>query len=243
MTIRTVCAMLLFLAGSAVAAGPLPDGPYLSTSALATEEVDPDHARLQLNYRVVRETPEGARDETARAQRELLAVLQEYEDAIRSRRVESLTFGEATEYDPRQQRQVPAGFFGRFGVVLEVDDFDALPALHYALAGLQWESLGNPEFGVDEPERYAERVRARALAAARERAGRMAEAAGASLGPVWGIIHEPMHDRAGRFVEDSGPMAMSRAMADAPEAAFAMPLEPRPVRFEARVGVVYRIEP
>lgn len=242
MSIRKGFAVLL-LAGSAVAAGPLPDAPYLSTSAVASEEVEPDHARLQLNYRVVRDTAEAARDETARAQRELLAVLEEYAEAIRSRRVESLTFGEATEYDPRQQRQVPVGYFGRFGVLLEIDDFDALPALHYALAGLEWESLGNPEFGVDEPERYAERVRARALAAARDRAGSMAEAAGASLGPVWGIIHEPMHDRAGRFVEDGGPMAMARSMADAPEAAFAMPLEPRPVRFEARVGVVYRLEP
>ncbi|MEX2497501.1 MAG: hypothetical protein WD397_01340 [Wenzhouxiangellaceae bacterium] len=58
-------------------------------------------------------------------------------------------------------------------------------------------------------------------------------------------IYEPMHDLAGRSPGVIGgneirPPAIRMSMA---EAEFALPVEPRPVRFEATVGVVYSLEP
>jgi uncharacterized protein YggE len=239
---RVVSALALLFALSTVLADPLPDGPYVSTSASAVEEAAPDHAVFDMRFRTVADTPESARSATQQAQRELLSVLEPYADLIRDRRVESLTFGEAREYDPREQRQVRQGFFGRFSVRLEVDDLDRLAELHHALAGLEWESLSNPEFRLDDPEIVEQRARRRALEAARERARNLAAAAGTKLGPVWGIIHESMHERAGRFVDSDGVIAVSAASREAADSRFALPVEPVPVRFEARVGVVYRLE-
>ncbi len=234
--------LLLGLAAGAQA-GPLPEAPYVSTSAAAMAEQAPDYAVLDMRFRTVDETAEAARSATEQAQRALLGVLEGHAEAIRDRRVESLTFGEARDYDPRQQRQVRTGFYGRFSVVLEVDELEGLSDLHHALAGLEWESLGNPEFRVDDPDALEQRARERALEAARDRARSLAEAAGASLGPVWGVIHEPMHELAGRFSGAVSAPTMSRAALEAADSGFALPLEPMPVRVEARVGVVYSLRP
>jgi len=240
--LRVVCALILLFALSAALADPLPDGPYVSTSASAVEEAAPDHAVFDLRFRTVADTAESARSATQQAQRELLEVLAPYADAIRDRRVESLTFGEAREYDPREQRQVRRGFYGRFSVRLEVDDFDRLAELHHVLAGLEWESLDNPAFRVDDPEAIEQRARRRALEAARERARNLAAAEGAELGSIWGIIHEPMHERAGRFMASDRMIAVSAAPRETADSRFALPVEPVPVRYEARVGVVYQLK-
>lgn len=243
MWIRTGWYVLLLGLAFGVRAAPLPDGPYVSTSASAIEEQAPDYAVIEMRFRAVADNAVSARSTTGDAQRELLAVLAPFEDSIVDRRVESLTFGEELEYDPREQRQVRRGFFGRFSVRLEVDDFDRLAELHHALAGLEWESLGNPDFRVDDPVSIEQRARRRALEAARERARNLAEAAGAKLGAVWGIAHEPMHERAGRFVDSDPRIMVSATSRETSKERFALPVEPVPVRFEARVGVVYRLEP
>jgi uncharacterized protein YggE len=127
-------------------------------------------------------------------------------------------------------------------VRLEVDDFESLPRLHYRLAGLNWQSLSNPAFRVDDAEAVENRLRQRALTAARERARVLAEAGGMSLGTAWGIIHQPMHDLAGRLpgeVESTSPLRLAAEV----DGRFALPVEPRPVRFELTVGVVYRLTP
>lgn len=238
-----IAAIVVAMASLPAAAGSLPDGPYVSTSASAVEEVAPDFAVIDLQYRVVEDTPEAARSATDRAQRRLVELLGRFEDAIRDQRLEAMQFGEEYEFDREQQKQVRTGYYGSFEFRLEVNDFETLPELHFALAGLEWNSLGNPRFEVADPEAHENTVRLRALEKAGQRAADLARAQGARLGPVWGIIHEPMHDLAGRspgvIGDDRGPAPrLSVSMA---EGRFALPMEPRPVRFETRVGVVYRL--
>jgi uncharacterized protein YggE len=161
---------------------------------------------------------------------------------VRDRRIESMTFGEEFELDRQSMQRVKVGHYGQFSVRLEVDDFDALPDLHYQLAGLEWQSLGNPRFDIDEREAVENRLRQDALAAARDRARVLAEAGGMVLGPAWGIIHQPMHDQAGRLPGDVAAPAAPMMRAAEAEGRFALPVEPRPVRFELTVGVVYRLQ-
>lgn len=240
-------AFLIFLCGllpTLAAGGSLPDGPYVSTSASAIEEVDPDYAVIDLQFRVVEASPDAARTATNQAQQRLVGLLEDYADALRDHRLESIQFGEEFEFDRNEQKRVRTGYFGRFSFRLEVDDFETLGKLHYQLAGLEWNSLGNPAFKVDDDEAVQDLARQRALEKAGGRARALAEAQGARLGPVWGIIYEPMHDLAGRspgVIGGNGmqppPIRMSMA-----ESEFELPMEPRPVRYEATVGVVYTLE-
>lgn len=244
MKIRTLMILLLGALPGFAAAGNLPDGPYVSTSASAIEEVDPDYAVIDLQYRVVEDSPDAARAATNKAQQRLVGLLEDHADALRDHRLESMQFGEEYEFDRNQQKRVRTGFFGTFSFRLEVDDFERLGQLHYQLAGLEWNSLGNPAFKVADDEAVQNLARQRALAKAGERARTLAEAQGARLGKVWGIIYEPMHDLAGR-----SPGVIGGAEARSPairmsmaESEFELPVEPRPVRYEATVGVVYELE-
>ena len=241
------CGCLILLCGllpASGAAGNLPDGPYVSTSATAVEEVEPDYAVIDLQFRVVEDSPDAARAATNQAQQRLVGLLEDYTEALRDHRLESMQFGEQYEYDRNRQQRVRVGFSGTFSFRLEVDDFDALGKLHYQLAGLEWQSLGNPAFKVADDQAVQTLARQRALEKAGERARSLAEAQGARLGKVWGIIYEPMHDLAGRSPGVIGdaqvrPSAIRMSMA---ESEFELPVEPRPVRYEATVGVVYTLE-
>jgi hypothetical protein len=239
---RILSGLLLSLLTAVVFADSLPDGPYVSTSASASDEVAPDFAVLEMRFRAVRPTPNEVRTAADAAQRDLLDVLAEFEDAVRDRSLESMTFGQEYEFDRRMGERVKAGHYGHFSVRLEVDDFELLPELHYRLAGLQWQSLGNPQFRVDDPEAVEDRLRRRALESARERARVLAEAGGMALGPAWGIIHEPMHHLAGHSSSGiaGAPSPMTRAAVA--DEGFALAVEPRPVRFEVTVGAVFRLE-
>lgn len=241
-TMLPIPVLVLLVLPWPAAADNLPDGPYVSTSAAAVEEVDPDFAVIDLQFRAVEARAEAARERTDAAQRRLVALLSEFEHAIRNQRLETIQFGGEFEFDRQQQKQVQVGYFGSFTFRLEIDDFDALPKLHYALAGLEWNSLGNPRFEVADPEAAERAVRERALNKAASRAAELARVQGTALGAIWGIIYEPMHDLAGRspgIVGDQRTAApVIRASAGTE---FALPMEPRPVRFEARVGVVFRL--
>jgi len=243
-SIRFGAVFVTALLAGAAWAGSLPDGPYISTSATASREVPPDHAVIDLNFRTVEATVEDARDATDAAQQTLIKVLEPYEQALGDWRLEALRFGEHWEYQRPEIRTDSAGFFGEFSVALKVTDFEALPKLHYALAGLEWQSLGNPRFEVAEPELAEAAVRRQALEQAAERARDLAEAGGVRLGRLWGVINEPMHDLAGGGAfrsNPAGPVTM-RVGAARSEGTFALPMEPRPVRFEVRVGVVFTLE-
>ncbi|MDT8448629.1 MAG: SIMPL domain-containing protein [Wenzhouxiangellaceae bacterium] len=242
MNIRCIPAMLIAgLASQLALAGSLPDGPYVSTSAAATFEAEPDFAVIEARFHTVEPSAESARAAVERAQRGLLDLLETFDDAVRAGRIESMEFGEHFDYDRERMKQVPAGWFGAFTYRIEVDDFDFLPRLHYALAGLEWDSLDNPRFEVDDREAAEREARQRALEKASGQARALAAAQGAELGAVWGIIYEPMHDLAGRLVDSVSVQAEFRS--GRAEDRFAMPVEPRPVRFEARVGVVYTLQP
>lgn len=239
-----VLSAALLLPPIGIHAAGLPDGPYVSTSASATEEVDPDYAVIDLRFRTVEQSPDEARATTNRAQQRLIGLLEPFQDALRDHRLESMQFGEEYEFDRERQKRLRVGYFGAFSFRLEVDDLDALGRLHYQLAGLEWNSLGNPAFEVADEEAAQDLARRRALEKAGEQARVLAEAQGARLGAVWGIMFEPMHDLAGRSPGVIGgsraPQAeMRMSMA---ESEFALPVEPRPVRFEATVGVVYTLE-
>jgi len=227
-----------------VASG-LPDGPYLSTSAEAAEKVDPDYAVLNLRFKTIEPSAEVARQRTNEAQQILAAILEEYSDALKSHQVNSLLFGEELDYDGERHRRVSVGFFGSFDVELEVHDFDELKTLHYELAGLEWDQLSSPRFAVEDHERFERIVRSRALEKANEKARELAKVQGATLGSIWGILHEPLHDLAGRSpgVVDQANIRMQPPAMSISFAEFALPVEPRPIVFEARVGVVFELIP
>ncbi len=222
------------------AAGSLPDGPYISTSAEAVREVDPDFAVISLTFRTIESSAEAARAEADQAQQRLIEVLEPFRGALDDRRVESIEFGEEWDYDQTRRQRVRVGFFGQFSVNIKVTGFEQLPGLFYSLAGLEWNSLRRPRFEVEDRQSAEDAVRQLALERAIQRAGQLASASGARLGSIWGIIHEPMHERAGQF--ESEPLGQIRIATGFGEDQFALPMAPRPVRFEARAGVVYRLE-
>ena len=244
MPIRNLIAVLIAICLPAVSfASSLPDGPYVSTSASAVHRVDPDYAVIDLDFRTVQATAEAAREQANAAQKRLLAVLEGYEDALRDTKLESLRFGREYEYDRQQQKNVEAGFFGQFAFRIEISDLDRLSRLHFELAAMDWNSLGEPRFEVSDTESARDAAREKALERATAQARGLARAQGGRLGQPWGIIFEPMHELAGRMGGPEGGQMQRYSMGVATaDAEFAIPMAPRPVEFEARVGVVFRLD-
>ncbi len=240
-----VSAACLFAAPAGAARDTaLPDGPYISTSADAEAEMSPDFAVLDLNVRVVEESPEAARQAINIAQQRLLKVLSGFDDALRDHRILRLSFGENREYDRESQRQVRTGYFGRFSYQVRVGDLDQLNALHYQLAELEMESLEGPRFELtpENQQLLEQRARQQAVRAATLRAEQLAEAQGAALGLIWGIIYQPMHELAGGAGGGNEGRDPRLAMTSR-DAEFVIAFEPQPIRFQTRVGVVYRLIP
>lgn len=226
----------------------LPDGPYVSTSADAEVERAPDFAVLNLSGRYVEATPDAARTRIDELLERVLDVLAEFEPAVDGQRLETIAFGEHREYDRELQRSVPAGYFGSFDLEVRITDFDQLDALQYRLAEFEFSSLRGPGFRLTEAHlaELEEQARVASIREATRRARELAAAQGATLGPIWGILHEPMHRIAG---EDPGrpsesPVAMSRrARAEPANETFAMGFDPEPIRVRARSGVVHELIP
>ncbi|MDX1625536.1 MAG: SIMPL domain-containing protein [Wenzhouxiangellaceae bacterium] len=241
----TVLLLFPLLVPLAAPAGSLPEGPYVSTSATGEHEVDPDHAVLSLSVERRAATSALAQEHLVEARNAVDAVLAGYADAIGEVELEQLSVSRVTEYDPESRRQVEAGFAGRFGLSVRVVDLGRLSALYHELAGLDPQNLDMPRFEVDDPEAALQAARDRALGNARAKAEAIASTQGAVLGPVWGLLVDPLHHLAGRVTEDVGGgmerMALSMRADSAPPGDIA--IEPRPVRFQATVGVVYRLEP
>jgi len=243
MTRFIVVSAALLLAPFSLRAGSLPDGPYVSTSASAIEKVDPDYAVIDLDYRTVQASSDAAREHVDAAQQRLLSVLAGYAEGLGGTKLESLRFGREYEYDRERQERVEAGFFGQFRFRIEIRDFERLAKLHYELAGMEWNSLGEPRFEVADTDKAHDAAREKALARATAQARALARAQGGRLGVPWGIIFEPMHELAGRSPGTTGGQMQRLSVASSrAEAEFAVPMAPRPVEFEATVGVVYRLE-
>lgn len=244
MSFRNTITALIALSVSAVAvAESLPNGPYVSTSAAAVHRVEPDYAVIDLEFRTVQATAEAAREQANAAQKRLVALLAGYEDALRDTKLESLRFGRDYEYDREQQKRVEAGFFGQFAFRIEISDFERLSRLHFELASMEWNSLGEPRFEVSDTDSARDAAREKALERATAQARGLAQAQGGRLGQPWGIIFEPMHELAGRMGgAEGGQMERYSLGVGAADAEFAIPMTPRPVEFEARVGVVFRLE-
>lgn len=224
----------------------LPNGPYISTSADAEVERAPDFAVLNLSGRLIEATPEAARARIDELLERILDALAEFEAAIDSQRLEAIAFGEHREYDPERQRAVPAGFFGSFALEVRVADFERLNALQYRLAEFELESLRGPQFELTEVNRaeLEERARIESVREATRRAEELAAAQGVALGPIWGILHEPMHRIAGG---DPGPSVDSSSTvvrqyrSEPARETFALGFDPQPIRVRARSGVVYEL--
>lgn len=222
----------------------LPDGPYISTSAEAEVMMPPDFAVMDLGVRIVEDSPEAVRQRIDAIQQRILTLLAAFEDAIHEQRIVSLSFGENREYDRERQQQVHAGYFGQFSYEVRVADFDRLNALHYQLAELELESLQGPRFDLTPENRQLleRQARQQAVRAATLRAEDLAGAQGAALGPIWGIIHQPMHELAGSAGQSNEGSYPSLAMLSR-DAEFAMAFAPQPIRLQTRVGVVYPLLP
>ncbi len=226
----------------------LPDGPYISTSADAEVERPPDFAVVKLSGRHVEATPDAARARIDKLLERVLDVLAEFDAAVDSQRLEAMSFGEHRTYGREQEGRVPAGYYGSFGLEVRVADFDQLNALQYRLAEFEFSSMRGPTFGLTETHRaeLEEQARVASIREATRRAGELAAAQGATLGPIWGVLHEPMHRIAGAdpgLPLGSTVVMHQSARADPSSETFDMGLEPRPIRVRARAGVVYELIP
>ena len=251
MRVLSILLLALVCASAPLAARDisLPDGPYISTSADAEAERAPDFAVLNLSGRYVEATPDAARSRIDELLERVLDVLADFDAAVESQRLEAIAFGEHREYDRERGRSVRAGHFGSFGLEVRVSDFEQLNALQYRLAEFELESMRGPRFELTEANRaeLEERARIASVREATRRAGELAAAQGATLGPIWGILHEPMHRIAGGDPGSAigGPsniIGMRMDLAQ-PDETFALGFDPQPIRVQARSGVVYELVP
>lgn len=230
-------------------AGALPEGPYISTSAEAEIEMEPDAAELRVRGQVSAPTNEEARTSLLELQNELIGALDEFQKAIAPIVLDQVDSTEITRYDSTVQATVTAGFQHEFGVVVRVQDLDILDRLFHRLVSIDGLTVRTPEFYIHDGESAQRRARDQALANARDEAESLARSQGARLGNVWGIVYKARHG-------DADPMNWTNFLGDFDEAAdldrvvvtgsrYIAPIriDPKRVVYSAEVGVVYELRP
>ncbi len=159
-------------------------------------EVVPDAAQLDLTVEVTEQSPAAAYAEANAAVRRVVAVLDEHGVAAADRQTRRLTLRAHYEALPNSMTATLVGYRSSIGLGVRLVALDRVPELLDAVVEAGGEALGVGEFSLISTDLPAARAHAEsaAVADARERAQRLAEAAGATVGAVIALRQDPPRD-------------------------------------------------
>ena len=148
--------------------------------------VPPDVVEVHLGVAVTRPTAAAAQAEAAATMAAILAALREAGVADADLRTQSLTLQPVMDYRNDEAPRL-RGYELRNGVVARLRDIARLPAAIDGAIAAGATTLDGVSFDVDDRTAAEAEARAAAVADALERAGALARAAGATLGPVLAV--------------------------------------------------------
>ena len=232
-------------------ANGLPDGPYVSVSATGSYQVEPEWVEIFLSLEQTESSGEAVREALNQSQKDLVETLEPHQDSIASIDVINSYFSKVEERNRQTGEVTFDGYAGHSRVSVLIHDLDRAEEIYYALSGLDIARLDRMEPGIEDYEALEENARKAALSEARRVAESLATERNARLGPVWGIVYDPLHQEAGRFERTGHHLRLihrrSRALSDLSasmvDTEFTLPTHFAEIRVVSRVGVVYELIP
>lgn len=180
------CALLLSFAFLSHAGTPLPDGPHIVTTGEGRTGIKPDAARITFQFEARAPQPLPAKQAVDAAVNRLLDGLDDFGIADADIRASSLSTQEDLDYDDNGKR-ISHGYEAERTVTIllrNVDRFNDL--LDFGLSSGA-RGFAGIEFQSSQADRLRTEAKQKAVENARKQAAGMAQAFGASLGPVYSI--------------------------------------------------------
>ncbi len=170
---------------AAAQAAETPAGPHISTSGSAV--IQPDMATLSINVTVKEKDASAAK---AQADKRVA----QYFDFLKAQGIEKKDINAANistspdyVYDKEKEESVIRGYNASRSVTVKVHDLNKLNTLLDGALKSGLNDISAVEFGVNNPEKYREEVRQKAISDAISQAKSVAKGFGTELGAVYSI--------------------------------------------------------
>ncbi|WP_445494504.1 oxidative stress defense protein [Photorhabdus sp. SF281] len=168
-------------------AADLPVVPHIVTSGNAVIKAEPDMATLMINVNISAKDASGAKKQVD----ELVA---KYFDFLKENGIEKKDINAANlrtqpdyDYDRESDKSVLKGYRAIRSVEVKVHQLDHLNILLDGALKAGLNEISSVQFGVDDPQKYREEARQKAIQNAIEQADVLAKGFNSKLGPIYSI--------------------------------------------------------
>jgi uncharacterized protein YggE len=176
----------VLIAAPAFAGTPLPDAPHVMASGEGKASVAPDLARITLTARYRNAAPGGAKRAVDRSIEAFLDLAPRFGLEPAHVTAADVSVSEDIDYDERDRR-ISNGFVAAREVTVELRELARLGEFLDAALAAGMNEIDNVAFQSSRADALRAEARDKAVAQAREKAGGLAQAFGATLGPVYSI--------------------------------------------------------
>ncbi|KMJ44842.1 oxidative stress defense protein [Xenorhabdus khoisanae] len=227
------------LSGMAASASELPSVPHISTSGNAVIKATPDMATLIIH---VSETQKSAAD----AKKKVDERVAKYFDFLKNNSIEKKDIDAANlrtqpeyQYEQKTGKSTITGYRASRSVEVKVHKLDQLNTLLDGALKAGLNEINSVQFSVENPQRYRDEVRQKAIENAIAQATALAKGFNGKLGPVYSINYR---------APEAVPAPMSRlkyqtALMAAPAADSAgETYEPQSIEFSDHVDAVFELQ-
>ena len=200
----------------------------------ATIEVAPDHVSVRLGIINKASSPTAALDQNSAVARKIIEFAKRFEIGERDIQTDSINLAPAfkTVRDPNgATRQEPDGYTASNMVRVKLSDMARLGTFMREALDQGATNINSVQFGLSQPEKFADEARAQAVEDAGRQANLLAEAAKVKLGSIQEIAHPPRSQRADGFADM--PVLTRGAQ---------VPVEVGTLRINAEVEITWAIE-
>jgi uncharacterized protein len=146
--------------------------PHITVYGTAITDVVPDEMLWSVQIRIVRQSPEDASAEEAKAVKEVLSFLKQLRVDDKRVQMSQLQFGENREYS--SSSWVKSGYYAKTDVAFKLTDFSQYQKLWTGLAKISGVSVESTSYDDSKRIEHRKETRKKALEAAREKAVEMA---------------------------------------------------------------------
>ncbi len=207
-------------------------------SGIGEISVTPDLATLWLGIEAQKPTVKEAQEEATRAMEKVMAALKKSGIAEKDIQTAYFSIYQRTYWDDDKQKEEPVGFQVTNQVIAKIRNIKDIGTIidSVAAAGGDNTRINNLNFSVEEPARYYDEARAKAMEAARHKAEQLAQLAGVTLGQATYIAESsnPVYPMAYDMVPN-----VRMSMGGAPEAAVSTSISPGQVDITLTIQMAY----
>lgn len=208
------------------------DPASIKVLGVAEERVAPDQLRLSCSIRSEGKDLAEVAAANRKLATEITKLLRDQGLGEAELKTGSASFGEHTEY--KDHRHIKLGYYASTSISVATDKLELHDKLWFELAKFPEVSIG-AHFALEDRSKIRATARKKALQAAREKAGEMADALEARIGAPLSIIENPGAGHATNIASNS--IAMPVFSGDTNRG----PLEPGLISVIERVGVTFEL--